>query len=318
MYKNKKKVISILLIFLVILGFSFFLYYNSYINNWNINQNSNSNTKEIGYNGLTKENIKEIVNGTKILVAVSVIPQSEFVENIGKEKVITITMIPIGSNHNYDPCPKQLEDLSRAKIYMMLNSGEPFEEKYIYTFQQLNSKMKIIDCSKSVPLIIKNGKKDPHVWMSPKMVILMIENIYNGLISIDPNNNKYYTLNKDIYILKLENLDKKIEQILLSKKNRSFIVYHPAWSYFARDYNLNQIPIEYEGKEPTPKYIKNLIISAKKDNINVVFVQEQINKKVAESIAREINGNIVSLNPMAKNYIENMEYMIEIINNNMT
>ena len=316
MNKNNKKIISFLLISIILLSFSYLLYLGLQKNEWNIyNKNNNEG---IIYSELTKENIKEIISGKKILIAVSITPQSEFVENIGKERVITITMIPIGSSHNYDPCPKQLEDLSKAKIYMMLNSGEPFEEKYIQTFQQLNSKMKIIDCSKNLPLIIINGKKDPHVWMSPKMVILMVRNIYDGLISIDPTNYKYYTLNKDIYIFKLENLDKQIEQILSSKNNRSFIVYHPAWSYFARDYNLNQISIESGGKEPTPQTMEELIINAKKNNIKIIFVQEQINKKVAESIAKEINGSIVSLNPMAKNYIENMEYMAKIIEKNMT
>ena len=316
MNKNNKKIISFLLISIILLSFSYLLYLGLQKNEWNIyNKNNNEG---IIYSELTKENIKEIISGKKILIAVSITPQSEFVENIGKERVITITMIPIGSSHNYDPCPKQLEDLSKAKIYMMLNSGEPFEEKYIQTFQQLNSKMKIIDCSKNLPLIIINGKKDPHVWMSPKMVILMVRNIYDGLISIDPTNYKYYTLNKDIYIFKLENLDKQIEQILSSKNNRSFIVYHPAWSYFARDYNLNQISIESGGKEPTPQTMEELIINAKKSNIKIIFVQEQINKKVAESIAKEINGSIVSLNPMAKNYIENMEYMAKIIEKNMT
>ena len=316
MNKNNKKIISFLLISIILLSFSYLLYLGLHKNEWNIHNKNNN--EGIIYNELTKENIKEIISGKKILIAVSITPQSEFVESIGKDRVITITMIPIGSSHNYDPCPKQLEDLSKAKIYMMLNSGEPFEEKYIQTFQQLNSKMKIIDCSKNLPLIIINGKKDPHVWMSPKMVILMVRNIYDGLISIDPTNYKYYTLNKDIYIFKLENLDKQIEQILSSKNNRSFIVYHPAWSYFARDYNLNQISIESGGKEPTPQTMEELIINAKKSNIKIIFVQEQINKKVAESIAKEINGSIVSLNPMAKNYIENMEYMAKIIEKNMT
>ena len=316
MNKNNKKIISFLLISIILLSFSYLLYLGLHKNEWNIHNKNNN--EGIIYNELTKENIKEIISGKKILIAVSITPQSEFVESIGKDRVITITMIPIGSSHNYDPCPKQLEDLSKAKIYMMLNSGEPFEEKYIQTFQQLNSKMKIIDCSKNLPLLIINGKKDPHIWMSPKMVILMVKNIYDGLISIDPTNYKYYTLNKDIYIFKLENLDKQIEQILSSKNNRSFIVYHPAWSYFARDYNLNQISIESGGKEPTPQTMEELIINAKKSNIKIIFVQEQINKKVAESIAKEINGSIVSLNPMAKNYIENMEYMAKIIEKNMT
>lgn len=316
MNKNNKKIISFLLISIILLSFSYLLYLGLHKNEWNIHNKNNN--EGIIYNELTKENIKEIISGKKILIAVSITPQSEFVESIGKDRVITITMIPIGSSHNYDPCPKQLEDLSKAKIYMMLNSGEPFEEKYIQTFQQLNSKMKIIDCSKNLPLLIINGKKDPHIWMSPKMVILMVKNIYDGLISIDPTNYKYYTLNKDIYIFKLKNLDKQIEQILYSKSNRSFIVYHPAWSYFARDYNLNQISIESGGKEPTPQTMEELIINAKKNNIKIIFVQEQINKKVAESIAKEINGSIVSLNPMAKNYIENMEYMAKIIEKNMT
>ena len=145
MNKNNKKIISFLLISIILLSFSYLLYLGLHKNEWNIHNKNNN--EGIIYNELTKENIKEIISGKKILIAVSITPQSEFVESIGKDRVITITMIPIGSSHNYDPCPKQLEDLSKAKIYMMLNSGEPFEEKYIQTFQQLNSKMKIIDCS---------------------------------------------------------------------------------------------------------------------------------------------------------------------------
>lgn len=307
MKKYYKKIILFFVIVSLLLSLSFFVYKNKYSNN----------DREISGSQLIQKDNKNAENGGKILVATSVVPQSEFVEKIGKEKIVTITMIPPGSNHNYDPSPKQLECLSKAKIYIMLNSGEPFEDKYMETFRQINSKMKIINSSENIPLIIINNKKDPHIWLSPKMAIIMVENIFNGLACIDPINYEYYKSNKDIYVLELDNLDKKIESILSSKKNKIFIVYHPAWSYFARDYNLVQVPIELEGKEPTPKNMNKLISEAKENNIKVVFVQEQMSSKVAKTIASEINGTVISLNPLSKNYIENMEYMINVIADNM-
>ncbi len=311
MIKNKQKIIMLFVIF-ILFGFTYNIIFES-----NKNLDIKNEKYQTNYIPLSGKELEKVINGEKILIAVSVIPQAEFAEKIGLSKVITISMIPPGSSHNYDPTPKQLEDLSRAKIYIMLNSGDPFENKYIHTFSQINKKMYFIDSSSNVPLIIINGKKDPHIWMSPKIAIIMVENIFNGIIVVDPINYDYYKYNKELYISELKNLDRKIEKILSSKNNKIFIVYHPAWSYFARDYNLIQVPIEIDGKEPTPKNMEKLIEEAKSKNIKVVFVQEQMSKKCAESISSEINGVVISLNPLEKNYILNMEYMITVISENM-
>ncbi|MDP2846172.1 MAG: zinc ABC transporter substrate-binding protein, partial [Candidatus Methanoperedens sp.] len=146
----------------------------------------------------------------------------------------------------------------------------------------------------------------PHIWLSPKNAKIMVENIYQGLVQIDPANQEYYARNKQKYLQELDELDNEITQALSGKKNRKIMVYHPAWAYFARDYGLEQIPIEKEGKEPTPQGIVSLIKQAKENNITVIFASPQFSTKSAEVVAKEIGGEVVLISSLEKNYLENM------------
>jgi len=245
----------------------------------------------------------------KIVVIVTIPPQAEFVEKIGGEKTEVTIMVPPGANpHTYEPKPSQLEKASKAEIYAKVGSGLEFELVWIDKIVSLNKKILVVDCSKG----IKPIGKDPHIWLSPRNAKIMVENIYQALIQIDPANKEYYTKNKEKYLQELDKLDKEITQTLSSKENRKIMVYHPAWAYFARDYGLEQIPIEKEGKEPTPQGITNLIKQAKENNVKTVFISPQFNRKNAEVIAKEIGGKVALIDPLEKNYIENMEKIAKI------
>jgi len=251
----------------------------------------------------------EKIDSKQIGVVVSILPQAEFVERIGGDNVQVTVMVPPGASpHTYEPIPSQLKKVSKAKMYTKVGSGVEFEsvgmmDKII----SVNKEMLVIDCSKGIGLI----ENDPHIWLSPKNAKIMVENIYLGLTQIDPANQEYYARNKEKYLQELDKSCNEIAQALSGKKNRKIMVYHPAWAYFARDYRLEQIPIEKEGKEPTPQGIASLIRQAKENNITVIFASPQFSIKTAEVIAKEINGKVVLISPLEKNYLENMRKVAE-------
>ncbi len=259
---------------------------------------------------ITSQTEKEI--GKRIGVVVSILPQAEFVEKIGGDKVQVTVMVPPGASpHTYEPTPSQLKEVSRAKIYVKVGSGVEFELAWMDKIISVNEGMFVADCSRSIGLIEKGRGVDPHIWLSPRNAKVMVENIYQGLIQIDPANQEYYVKNKEKYLQELDELDKEIIQALSGKKNKKIMVYHPAWAYFCRDYGLEQIPIEKEGKEPTPQGVASLIKQAKENNIRVIFASPQFSTKSAETIAKEIGGEVVLISPLEKNYLENMRKIAE-------
>lgn len=279
-----------------------------------------------------KPNAKEVSNNKeKIQVAVSIVPQETFVKEVGGDLVEVITMIPPGNSpENYQPSPSEMVKFSNAKIYFGI--GVPTEKASILPKSgDFNKNMKIVSLEKEVeklyPHIEFKGEHthdnnhqgtncshegvDPHIWMSPKRVKVMIETIKKELIAIDARNKETYEANAKNYIEKLDKVDKEIKESLKGFKNQSFIIYHPSFGYFAEDYNLNMIAIEEGGKEATAKKLKEVIDIAKGQNIKFVFYQEEFDSLQAETIAKEIGGGVVKVAPLAPDYIENLEKISE-------
>lgn len=239
----------------------------------------------------------------KVEVVVSILPLADFVENIGKEKVDVAVMVPPGASpHTYEPTPGQLRLVAEAKLFVKVGSGIEFELTWMDKIISTNKGMLVADASKGIELM----GKDPHIWLSPRNARIMVENIYDGLVKIDPGSEAYYAENKNKYLANLDQLDKYISQSLAGITKRSFMVYHPAWGYFARDYNLVEIPIEEEGKEPSAGDIARLIEQAKMNNIKVIFASPQYNMERAQVIAREIGGEVVIADDLARDYIGNL------------
>jgi zinc transport system substrate-binding protein len=255
-------------------------------------------------------------NNGKIGVIVSVGPELEFVQAVGGDKVDVTLMVPPGADpHTYEPLPNQLSQVSNAKIYVMVGTPIEFELNYMDKMRNMNHNMLVVNSSEGIVLIPNTAEhennSDPHVWVSPKNAKIMVENIYQSLIKTDPNNTEYYTKNRDTYLKQLDELDNNITRSIAGKENSQIIVYHPAWAYFCRDYNLKQIPIEYGGKEPTSQEIAYVIDLAKKYNIKVIFVEPQYSPKSAEVIASEINGKVVKVDDLAPDYIKNLNSVAE-------
>lgn len=251
-------------------------------------------------------------DNTKIGVVVSVAPEAEFVNAIGGDKVTVTIMVPPGADpHTYEPLAEQLKDVSRAKMYVEVGTPLEFELNYMDKIKSINPNIIIVNSSSGVTLMPNTAEHeegaDPHIWVSPKNAKIMVLNIYQNLVQIDPSNQDYYMKNKDIYIHQLDELDKNITQSLKGKENSNILVYHPAWGYFCKDYYLNQIAIESGGKEPTPQEIANIVDTAKKKGIKVIFVEPQYSPRSAEVIASEIGGHVITVDDLSENYIENMK-----------
>ena len=261
-------------------------------------------------------------------VGVSILPQKYFVERIAGDKARVLVMV--GPGHNpvtYEPKPKQLSQLQEATLYFLM--GVPFESRWIKTFSQVNSDLKIVPLPSTIDFrtmshsinvsteneilnhnhlhVTDSSMMDPHIWLSPRLVKQIALSIKSAFINIDSNNKEYYELNYQRFIVDLNQLDQTIRQQLKTVKARQFMVFHPSWGYFADEYGLQQIPIELEGKQPGAKSLSQLIELAQRKQIKVIFVQQQFSDCDAKTIARQIGAKVVFVNPLAENYLENLQ-----------
>lgn len=241
---------------------------------------------------------------TLLTAAVTILPQQEFVEKVGGERVRTIVMIPPGASPaTYSPVPEEVKTLSQANVYFEVGTPLPFEDVYLERLLAEYQDMVVVNCSEKINL----QGNDPHVWTNPKNAIQMVNAIAGGLCDIDPQNATYYRNNAGAYIKELNSLDGNIRSVLEPVSGKAFLVYHPAWSYFAREYSLVQVSIENEGKEPGSRELAEIISMAKKEGINEVYANPQMNTEPARFIAEQIGGELVYADPLSKDYISNLE-----------
>ncbi len=266
-------------------------------------------------NNYQNTNDKSQTSDDKIGVVVTVGPQEEFTKRVGGDRINVMVMVPQGADpHTYEPLPNQMKQVQEAEIYYMVGSGIEFELTWMAKLTAMNPQMEVVNTSQGIELLPNTEEyegNDPHVWVSPKNAKIMVENIYTNLIEIDPENKDYYQKNRDEYFKKLDELDKNTTKILSDQNNTKIMVYHPSWAYFCRDYDLKQIPIESQGKEPTPQGIARLVDQARRDNIRVIFVSPQYSSTNAQVIAREIGGRVVFVDPLSNNYMQNMKKVAE-------
>jgi zinc transport system substrate-binding protein len=147
---------------------------------------------------------------------------------------------------------------------------------------------------------------DPHIWLSPPLVKIQARNMLAALQEADPANQGVYEANFKEFAARIDQLDMDLKNTFAGKKGLQFMVFHPAWGYFAHTYGLKQVPIEIEGKDPKPAQLKELVQHARENGIKVVFVQPQFSTKSAELIAREIGGQVAFANPLAEDWMANL------------
>ena len=246
-------------------------------------------------------------------VAVSIAPQKYFIKQLmGEDADITI-LVPTGSSPaTYAPKPSQLKALNKASLYFSI--GVAFEKSWLPRFTSINSQMKVIDTSAGITKRSLSHHHeehhheglDPHIWLSPRLVMIQAKTILDALLLADPSHKKQYQKNYESFILKLKKIDRQIAEIVSPLKQKSFIVFHPSFGYFADDYGLKQVAIEKEGKEPSLRHIKRVIDYAKEHNIKTIFVAPQFSKKAATQIAKQVGASVVTIDPLSEDWQSNL------------
>ncbi|CAA6815541.1 MAG: Zinc ABC transporter, periplasmic-binding protein ZnuA [uncultured Sulfurovum sp.] len=262
----------------------------------------------------------------KIEVAVSLAPQKVFVEKIGAEHVNVTVIVEKGSSpHDYQPKPSQMRDISKAMVYFAM--GVEFENIWLYKFQNQNKNLLFIDSTKGMQKYQVKGnyvctaghthtqeQLDPHVWVDPINVKIIAKNIYETLVSLDEKNKATYLKNYKAYLLELDALDTEIRAILKeTPKKSTFMVFHPSWGYFAKRYDLTQLPVEIDGKEPKMKALVGIIEQAKKEKVHAIFTQPEFSDKASRNIANNLKIEVIKASPLAENWAENLKMLAKAI-----
>ncbi len=265
----------------------------------------------LGYLAQQKSDINSS-NG-KIGVVVSLGPEVEWVNAVGGDKVNVTLMVPQGSDpHTYEPLPAQLASVADAKVYVEMGSSVEFENNYMDKIRETNPNMVVVNASQGINLIPNSAENesetmDSHVWVDPKNAKIMVNNIYQGLVEADPADKDYFQENRDHYLQQLDELDKNTTQILKEKRDPYILVFHPAFGYFAKEYNLTQIGAMINDEEPSPQRIAMMVDTAKQNNITVIYSEPQYDPKFMQSIASQIGGQVIIVNDLDENYLQNMK-----------
>ena len=257
----------------------------------------------------------------KPVITVTLEPQRYFTEAIAGDKFTVVSMVPKGSSpETYDPVPQQLVSLGDSKAYFRIGYIG-FEQTWMDRLMNNTPHIQVFDTSKGIDLILNNDDHDhghnshdghihavePHVWNSTGNALIIAGNTYKALSQLDKTNEVYYRNRYDSLCQRIQHTDSLIRrQLSAPEAAKAFMIYHPALSYFARDYGLHQISIEEGGKEPSPAHLKALIDLCQAEDVRVIFVQPEFDKRNAETIAQQTGTKVIPINPLSYDWEEEM------------
>jgi zinc transport system substrate-binding protein len=237
-----------------------------------------------------------------------------------------------GQNHEtYVPSPRQVAKVTGSRVYFSI--GLPFEKGLLPKIASASGNLAFIDTTEGIPFrkmeahgheaehgLHEPGESDmehpdPHVWLAPAMVKILARNTADGLAQADSVHAEEYMANLATFLKRVDALDALIRNELGPFDGRRVYVYHPAYGYFTDAYGLEQVPIEWEGKSPSPRELEEVIAKAKGDNVKVIFVQPQFDQRTARKVAESIGGSVALADPLAEDVLANLEAMALAIRN---
>ena len=230
-------------------------------------------------------------------------------------------MVPSGANpHIYEPFPEQIFKLRKSVAYIS-NGYLGFEITWLGRFYDTNKKMKKLALSQNIePLGSVQHHSgdhvegaDPHYWVSPKCAMIMAGSVKDFLVELNPVNKNKYEENYQKLLSVISGVDKKASGLFSGVKSKSFMIYHPNLGYLARDYGLEEIPVEFEGKEPPPSRMKELIDRARAERIKTIFVQREYDTKNARAIADEIGAKVKIIDPLSDDWPDSTTEIINVL-----
>jgi len=271
--------------------------------------------------------------GGKPVVFVCVPPHAGFARQIADGFLDVRVLVQPGANpHTFEPSAAAMAELSRADLYF--RAGMPFEDALIAKLPAKPQGPRIVDLTEGIDLLADadadhdhehpgeheghaapgpHEYRDPHVWLSPKLAARQVQTMTDALCAKYPDHAATFRNNAAALTGRLAALDGRIATELAPLKGRTFFVYHPAFSYFAAEFGLRQQAVEVGGKSPSLKTTVDLIARAKADGVKVIFVQPQFSATAARTIADEIGGAVVPIDPLAEDYFANMTALAETI-----
>jgi zinc transport system substrate-binding protein len=272
----------------------------------------------------------------KPLVFVSVAPQADFVKRIAGDKIEVRVMVGAGQDpHNYAVEPAQSVALGKAAAFF--TAGMPFEASLVKKIETSGMGIRVFDTTAGIELMEgaphdhgEEGdehaehddhtahrehadEQDPHVWTAPELIKKQARVIADGLAEIDPENAPDYRSALSVFEDELDSLHRELNGVLAPFKGRRFYVFHPAFSYFAREYGLEQVPVQIGGQTPTQKELADFLVHAREDGIRVLFVQPQFDARAAKTIAAELGAKVVALDPLDENVLGNLRVVAKAI-----
>ena len=259
------------------------------------------------------------------IVTVTIEPQRFFAEKIAGDKFQIHCIVPSGqSPETYDPTPKQMVEVGNSVAYFQIGSLG-FEQVWMQKIRENNPDLKIYDLSKGMSFIQEVTHHhhhhshahgvDPHIWSSIAGAKIIAQNMLEAFIQLDGEHADYYKSNYTALLKEINQTDTVIRQLLAPLKERTFIIYHPTLTYFAKEFDLTQLCIEMDGKEPSPAILAQLIATAKEREVKVVFIQQEFDKKNAELIAKETDCRLEVINPLSYHWNEELIHIAKVLAN---
>lgn len=244
------------------------------------------------------------------LVTVSILPQKYFVDQIAGDLLQVNVLVPPGSSpHNYSILPSQMKDMAKSKVWLQIGLLT-FEDAIGDKLSDINKDLTIINCSEGIDPIAGSECEeeghdhahheayDPHIWLAPAESKIIAQNTLKALKAGFPQHATIFDTNYERLISKIDSISALIDQKLASLTNRNILIFHPALGYYARQFALTQTALELDGKEPSPKHMKSIVDLAREQNIRVIFIQKEFDAENAQQLARELDGEVVIIDPL--------------------
>jgi zinc transport system substrate-binding protein len=262
-------------------------------------------------------------------IAVSILPLKYLTDSIGGGDFATVVIVPPGASpETFEPTLSSMKEVSRAKAYFQVGLLD-FERSFETAVRNNGSEIRFVDLSQGLALIAGEDSSsqtddteaigghhhgtDPHVWLSPARFRQMAENVARTVTEINPDSVEKYAVNLHQVISTIDFVDRYILSSFNELKGRSFLIYHPFLTYYAVDYDLRQIPIEQEGKEPSVAYLKTTMSRIGEERLNTVFYQQEQHRRVVESLIEQAGLQAVALDPLAYDWPENMKHLTDLL-----
>lgn len=249
------------------------------------------------------------------VITVTIEPLRYFAEQLVGDRAEVTTLVPKGSSpETYEPTAQQMVALGNSMMFIKVGDLG-FERTWVAKLGDLADGIEIVDTSEGIATVesTSRGVTDQHTWMSCANALVIVKNIYNSLRKADPENASFYEGQYNALVAKIEKLNAELTESLNTVEGSSFIIYHPALTYFAKEYGLHQLAVEEDGREPSAASLAKVIDEAKAEGVRLMLVQQEFDRRNAEIVAKALNIGMTTINPLSYEWEKEMRDIGRII-----